>query len=114
MPELSQEHANAMAQLTAPGAPYELAGDPGSGRYYALAPATLPEALAVARDHGDREFLVYEDERRSFNDLMDEADTLAAALQAAGVQPGQRVALAMRNYPEWMAVFYRGHQDRPL
>ena len=105
MSEIKQEFDAAMAQLTAAGAPYELAGSDDSGHYYASAPATLVEALAVARQHGDREFLIYEGERRSFNDVMDEADAIAAALQARGVKPGERVAMAMRNYPEWMAIF---------
>ena len=52
------------------------------------APANLVEAFAVARQHGDKEFLIYEGERRSFNQLMDEADAIAAALQAHGVRPG--------------------------
>ena len=104
MSDLMQEFSAAMAQLTAPGAPYELLGG-DDGRYYAQAPTNLVEAFAVARQHGDKEFLVYEGERRSFNDLMDEADALGAALQARGVAPGDRVALAMRNYPEWMAAF---------
>ena len=105
MSELKQEFDAVMAQLTAQGAPYELAGDDSSGHYYKQAPANLVEAFAVARQHGDREFLIYEGERRSFNDLMDEADAIAAALQARGIAPGDRVALAMRNYPEWMAAF---------
>jgi long-chain acyl-CoA synthetase len=105
MSQIKQEFTTAMGQLTAPGAPYELAGDDTSGQYYAQAPKNLVEALAVARQHGDREFLIYEGERRSFNDLMNEADALAAALQAHGVGKGDRVALAMRNYPEWMAAF---------
>ena len=105
MSELKQEFDAVMAQLTAQGAPYELAGDDSGGHYYKQAPANLVEAFAVARQHGDREFLVYEGERRSFNDLMDEADAIGAALQARGIAPGDRVALAMRNYPEWMAAF---------
>jgi len=105
MSELKQEFDAAMAQLTADGAPYELAGDDATGHYYKQAPANLVAAFEVARQHGDREFLVYEGERRSFNDLMDEADAIAAALQARGIVPGDRIALAMRNYPEWMAVF---------
>ncbi len=105
MSELKQEFDAVMAQLTAAGAPYELAGDDSTGRYYVKAPANLVEAFAVARQHGDKEFLIYEGERRSFNQLMDEADAIAAALQAHGVRPGERVALAMRNYPEWMAIF---------
>ncbi|MCP5132003.1 MAG: acyl--CoA ligase [Pseudomonadales bacterium] len=102
---IKQQFDGAMAQLTAPGAPFELAGSSESGHYYAQAPANLVEALSVARQYGDREFLLYEGERRSFNDLMDEADAIGAALQARGIRPGERVALAMRNYPEWMAIF---------
>jgi acyl-CoA synthetase (AMP-forming)/AMP-acid ligase II len=105
MSELKQEFDAAMARLTAAGSPYELAGDDRGGRYFTKAPSTLGEALAVARDHGDREFLIYEGERRSFNDLMNEAEALASAFQAYGIKPGDRVALAMRNYPEWMAAF---------
>ena len=105
MSDIKQEFDAVMAQLTVQGAPYELAGDEASGYYYAQAPANVAEALAVARQHGDREFLIYEGERRSFNDLMDEADAIAAALQARGIAPGDRVAVAMRNYPEWMAIF---------
>lgn len=105
MSELKQEFDAAMAQLTAAGAPYEVLTDKDGLRYYASAPTDLREALSVARNHGDREFLIYEGERRSFNQLLDEADALAAALQAHGISRGDRVALAMRNYPEWMAAF---------
>ena len=79
MSEIKQEFDLVMAQLTTPGAPYELAGSDEAGHYYAKAPANLVEALSVARQHGDREFLIYEGERRSFNDLMDEADAIGAA-----------------------------------
>ncbi len=105
MSALKQNYDTALAQLTAPGAPYELLGDDLGGRYYARAPANLVEACGVAREHGDREFLVYEGERLSFNQLLDEADAIAVALQVRGIVPGDRVALAMRNYPQWMAIF---------
>ncbi len=103
MAQLKQEFDTAIAQLTGEGAPYEIAVDEAGLRYYKAAPANLRDALAVARNHGDREFLIYEGERRTFNQLLDEADALGAALQASGIGPGDRVALAMRNYPEWMA-----------
>lgn len=105
MSQLKQEFDNAIAQLTGEGAPYEVVTEESGLRYYKAAPANLREALSVARNHGDREFLIYEGERRSFNQLLDEADALGAALQASGIEHGDRVALAMRNYPEWMAAF---------
>ncbi len=105
MSEIKQEFDAAIAQLTGQGAPYEISSDESGCRHYVAAPANLREALGVARNHGDREFLIYEGERRSFNQLMDEADALGAALQDAGIGKGDRVALAMRNYPEWMAAF---------
>lgn len=105
MTGLKQEFDAAIAQLTGEGAPYQVITGEDGGRYYKDAPANLREALAAGRNHGDREFLIYEGERRSFNQLMDEADAMGAALQAAGIGKGDRVALAMRNYPEWMAAF---------
>ncbi len=105
MTEIKQAFEAVTAQLTGPGAPWEVRRGEDGIAYYSQAPANLVQALAVARQHGDREFLVYEGERRSFNRLMAEADAIAAALQASGVAPGDRVGLAMRNYPEWMAVF---------
>jgi len=105
MTQLKDEFAAVQAQLTAPGAPWEMAPGADGTRRYVGAPANLVEALAVARQFGEREFLVYEGERFSFKDLFASADAIAAALQARGIAPGDRVGLAMRNYPEWMAVF---------
>tara|TARA_R110000823_G_scaffold171736_11_gene304260 strand:+ start:26680 stop:28362 length:1683 start_codon:yes stop_codon:yes gene_type:complete len=105
MPSLKQEFDAAIAQLTAPGAPYELETGSAGERHYRHAPANLVEALAVGREHGEREFLVYEDERRSFAQLFAEADSIAAALQVEGIEKGDRVAIAMRNYPEWMTAY---------
>ena len=105
MTELKKEFDEAMAQLTAAGAPYELTTDEQGERSYLGAPKTLFDVLLAARDHGDREFLIYEGERRSYAQLFAEGDAIAAALQANGIGKGDRVALAMRNYPEWMAAF---------
>ncbi|MCR9106500.1 MAG: AMP-binding protein [Gammaproteobacteria bacterium] len=102
---LMQEFTQAISQLTAPGAPYELGGDEDRGRHYVHAPQLLHEALMAARDHGDREFLVYEGERWRFNQLLDSAQAIGAALQQQGVGKGDRVAIAMRNYPEWLCAF---------
>jgi long-chain acyl-CoA synthetase len=69
-------------------------------------PPTLRDVLDVARGHGDRTFLVYEDERVSFEAFYRAASAFARTLREAGVEPGDRVAIAMRNLPEWVACFY--------
>ena len=66
----------------------------------------MRELFAPAYQHGDKEFVVYEGERWSFARLLALADAIAHQLHhARGVRKGDRVAIAMRNYPEWMAAF---------
>ncbi len=98
------QYREAIAQLTSPGAPFEIHTVDGLRRYR-NAPATLPQALDAGRTHGDAEFAVYEGERWSFNRVFAEADAASAALAARGIGKGDRVAIAMRNYPEWMVAF---------
>jgi acyl-CoA synthetase (AMP-forming)/AMP-acid ligase II len=67
--------------------------------------------LAVLAAHanasfGDREFVVYEDERVTYAAWYRAVATLAQALQERGVKKGDRVALAMRNLPEWPVAFF--------
>ena len=94
--------------LTAPGQPFEVIDRQIGGRpckAYRNAPATLRELLDQGRAHGDKEFLVYEGQRYSFDQFFAEADAAACGLSAAGIRAGDRVAIAMRNYPEWMMAF---------
>lgn len=96
------------ARLTAPGAPFELietVSDGVSQRLYRNAPKTFPEMLNAARSHGDKPYIVYRGETWSFNRVFKEADALAAHMQSWGVKPGDRVAIAMRNRPEWGVAF---------
>ena len=52
---------------------------------------------------GDDIFIVYEDERWTFADFIAKVDELGAALvDRYGVAKGDRVAISMRNYPEWI------------
>lgn len=75
-------------------------------RVFENAPATLPGVFQLGAMHGDREFLAFEDERWSFADILSESHRLADGLSAkCGVAQGQRVAIAMRNYPEWITSF---------
>ena len=52
-----------------------------------------------------KEFVVYRDERLSFAQVYEQAIRVAACLQHHGIAKGDRVAIAMRNYPEWIVAF---------
>jgi long-chain acyl-CoA synthetase len=99
----------AIAVVTAPGERFEtevvdVRGVPTT--VFRHAPGSLRDLLAVARGYGDETFLVYEDERWSFADVMARVDALGALLvEGYGVAPGDRVAIGMRNYPEWVVAF---------
>ena len=99
----------AVAAVTGPGGPYEIVETEVLGRRTRVFKATPPSLRALfgaARARGDATFLVYEDERWSFAEVMAKVDALGAALVLRyGVRPGDRVAIAMRNYPEWVVAF---------
>ena len=69
-------------------------------------PKTLADVFAAALAFGDRTFLVHETERVSFDAFGRAALALARRLVEAGIKPGDRVALCMRNLPEWPVAFY--------
>jgi steroid-24-oyl-CoA synthetase len=99
----------AIATLTADGAAFEMIEREAHGkktRAYKSTPPSLRHALAGARLQGDKTFLVYEDENWTFHDVMTRVDEIADALvNRYGIEPGDRVAIAMRNYPEWIISF---------
>ena len=102
-------YEEAMAQVTAPGQMFEIA--PVTVRGVELlafkhAPANMRQLFDTARARGEATFLVYEDERWSFAEVMRHVDALAAALvERYGVGKGDRVAIGMRNFPEWVVAF---------
>lgn len=104
MSQLSDFANKVRAQLTSPGAPFEVVEASVGGRsarLYRNAFATLPQLIASARAHGDKPFITWQGETWSFDRFFAEADAVAACLRDWGVQPGDRVAIAMRNRPEW-------------
>ena len=106
---MALSYEEAVARLTAPGQVFELTDVTVRGvdyRSFVHAPPTLRAVFDAARRHGERTFLVYEGERWSFERVMAEADALAASLAGDfGVAKGDRVAIAMRNLPEWVVAF---------
>ncbi len=99
--------AEALAALTAPGERYELRTENVAGvpcRTFVNAPTSLRVMFEEAVS--DREFIVYDDERLTFAEAWAEIGRIGAVLvEDLGVAPGDRVAIAMRNYPEWMTTF---------
>lgn len=97
-------------QLTAPGSPLELRDIEVRGvpmREFVNAPATMRDVWAMSRAHGDALYIVYEDEHHTYAQVDAQVRSLAAALvDDYGVEPGDRVALAMRNYPEWIVSYW--------
>lgn len=88
-------------------------------RVFENAPPSLTGLFAHGASHGDKDFLIFEGERISFAETWKRACRLAHALEKElGVKQGEKVAIAMRNFPEWcisyMAVISLGAVVVPL
>jgi long-chain acyl-CoA synthetase len=98
--------------LTAPGMAYEMQTLPIRGRptrVYVNAPPHLRAILEASKAWGERDFIVYQDERLSFEAHYRAVSALAHVLsERYGVGKGDRVAIAMRNLPEWSIAFWAG------
>ncbi len=98
------------AYLTAPGADWELTTETVRGVEYRIfrnLPPTLRDVYDQAcQDHADKDFLVFQDTRLTYAQAYRRAAALAHELiHRYGVQKGDRVAIGMRNYPEWVIAF---------
>jgi long-chain acyl-CoA synthetase len=80
-------------------------GDPPQ-RAFAHAAPTVLDILTSGRAHGAADFLVFDGCRWTFDEFFADVDALAATLEHdLGVKPGDRVAIAMRNCPDWLLTF---------
>lgn len=97
-------------RITAPGERFEMETVTIRGvptRVWKNAPENLRALMVLARVHGDaREAFVYEDERVTYAAFHRAVAKLAHELRARGVAKGDRVAIAMRNLPEWPVAFF--------
>ena len=106
-PRLSHEQVR--AALTAPGAKFEMETVPIRGvatRVWKNSPANLRTLIEASRAHGDRLMTIHEDERVSYEAHFRAVAALAELLVRHGIRPGDRVALAMRNLPEFPAILF--------
>lgn len=96
----------ATERVTARGQPYEVVTAEVDGvklRVYKNAPANLRGLFEQSLGYADRDFYVYRDERYTFGEAYRTAAQVAHRLASVhGISKGDRVAIAMRNYPEWV------------
>ncbi|HBM04949.1 MAG TPA: fatty acid--CoA ligase, partial [Erythrobacter sp.] len=105
----AMSRAECRDRLTAPGERFEMETIDIRGvptRVWKHAPTNMRQVAMAARTHGDRLFAIYEDERVTYEAWFRAVARMAAELRERGVAKGDRVALAMRNLPEWPVAFF--------
>ena len=96
-------------ELTAEGAPFhveEIQVRDSPMRVYSAAPPSLRELWLASMAHASNEYLVYEEDRWTYQQAHQDVASIANWLHNQGVNPGDRVAISMRNYPEWLLVYW--------
>ena len=107
--EMIEHYLAARNEITGPGSPFAVTTEVVRGvalKSFAAAPPNMRSMWEMSAGHGDKDYLVYEDERFTYNEVHAMVRKLAQHLVAHGVGSGTRVALAMRNYPEWVAGYW--------
>jgi non-ribosomal peptide synthetase component F len=99
-----------LGPLIGPGGPFEVHDVVLDGvplRAFVRAPRTVVDAFDLGVAHAERTQIVHEDERLTFAEVRARSLALARELQSSfGVRPGDRVAIAMRNLPEFVISFW--------
>ena len=72
---------------------------------YASFPDSLRKYFDFALMHGEKEFLVFEDERFTFGEAFKIAAKFGNALINAGIKKGDKVSICMQNNPEFMFAY---------
>ncbi len=105
-----QHFDEAWRELTADGAGFameeiEVRGAPM--RVFKAAPPTMRTIWELAALHAAKPYIVFEDESYTYAEIGAMVRSLAHHLrQVHGVGSGDRVAIAMRNYPEWVISYW--------
>jgi long-chain acyl-CoA synthetase len=103
--------AQANAAIAASDSPLRLSDGEVGGvpmKVYAHAPQTIRQILELSEaQFGHRDFVVYEEERITYAAHMRAVEHFAGVLsETYGVKKGDRVAVIMRNYPQWPVAFF--------
>ena len=103
------ELQNVFDAMTAEGQMFEMTEVEVAGqqlRAWKNAPGSLRDIWALSAGHADKDYLVYQDERWTYAQAHEEVARIANWLVSQGVGQHDRVAIAMRNYPEWMLSYW--------
>ena len=102
---VTRQHA--LGKLSGEGEDYELVEGTVFGRPCRLfknGPKTLRELYE--QNLSDETFIVYENERLSYRQTYEMASRVAQMMISEyGITSGDRVAISMRNFPEWIIAF---------
>jgi long-chain acyl-CoA synthetase len=107
---MSDHFEEAWAELTQPGAQFAMKeiwvrGAPM--RVFESAPPSMRDIWEMTAPFADRDYLVFEDEHLTYAEADARVRALAHHLRDVhGVGEGDRVAIAMRNYPEWVLSYW--------
>ena len=97
-------------KMTSSGSPFETHKVTVGTREITTWISTLPNMRAIlenSRQFSERDYLIYREERLTYAEHYLRAAELATLMRERfDIKKGDRVALAMRNYPEWPIVFW--------
>ena len=107
--EMDAQLTRAWDELTAPGERFEVRMTTVNGvvvKSYPQAPATLRDVWESTCLFAERPYLFYEEECITYGQAHAITSSVCAWLVRRGVRKGDRVAIAMRNYPEWALIYW--------
>lgn len=97
------------SEMTSEAAPFEIGKVEVRGESinsFVNAPATVRDVWLSTTQFAERDYLVYEDERWTYAEAHRDVAAIASWLRKQGIERGDRVAIAMRNYPEWLLAYW--------
>jgi len=107
-PAMSIVQAHQML-VSAPASPFEMEERVIRGvkiKTWKNAPPTLAGVFEAGKAFGPRTYLVLDEDRVTFDGHRKAVAKLAKQLVADGLKKGDRVAIIMRNLPEWSVAFW--------
>ena len=107
--QVMDNYRSAVAMVTAPDAFLELTTIEHGGqtlKAYKHAPGSMRDLWMLGQGYADQEYIVYGDERWTFAEAGQLVANFATWLQSQGIGSGDRVAIALRNYPEWIFAYW--------